>query len=119
MREIEFFYGKSMIENFICSLINKNLRFRVHSEKRYIFDLKMDKVSNGKRRKNRTSPLSNRKYSKNRVFPKIKTKLTRETDPFEERIYTKLKEKRKEKIFSPKENRILIFFKVILSKMNL
>lgn len=68
MREIEVFYGKSMIENFICSLINKNLRFRVRSEKRYIFDLKMDKVSNGKRRKNRTSPLSNRKYSKNRVL---------------------------------------------------
>lgn len=92
-----------MIENFICSLINKNLRFRVRSEKRYIFDLKMDKVSNGKRRKNRTSPLSNRKYSKNRVFfsafPKVKIpKLIYDRDRsfFEKRIYTRLKKAKRE-----------------------
>lgn len=90
MREIEVFYGKSMIENFICSLINKNLRFRVRSEKRYIFDLKMDKVSNGKRRKNRTSPLSNRKYSKNRVLfsKKLKQKLNC-IDPFPRNEFTR------------------------------
>lgn len=95
-----------MIENFICSLINKNLRFRVRSEKRYIFDLKMDKVSNGKRRKNRTSPLSNRKYSKNRVFfsafPKIKIPklmyklMSRNRFFFEKRIYTRLKKTKRE-----------------------